>query len=301
MADQRTSFFDEISKNNLKSFLLLFLFGAFFVLIIYALVVIFGGGLFAIAIGIAIVAIYAIIVYTMGDRAVLALSGAKPADKKQYPVLYDIVDGLATANQIPVPKVYVINDQNPNAFATGRSRKASSIAVTTGLLNMMNRSELEGVIAHETSHILDSDIKVMMIAIIFAGAIGIIAAILRNAIFFGGVGGNRNAGVLILVALAIGVLAPILALLIRLAISRRREYMADANGARIIRDPDALASALTKIMNYEKNPQSAPMKNANEITANMYFATPFKVSSAWNWFSTHPPIEERIKRLKNMY
>jgi len=232
---------------------------------------------------------------------ILAISHAKEADQKQYPQLYSIVGSLAAANEIPMPKVYVINDPNPNAFATGRGKKAAAVAVTTGLLNMMSQTELQGVIAHEVSHIFENDIQYMMIAVAFAGAIGIISVFIRNIFFFGGMGNNRNGGVFVLVGLVIGLLAPIVALLIRLAISRSREYTADANGARIIRDPQALASALKKIMLYEKNPQSAPVKNANEITANLYFANPFNARSMLNIFSTHPPIEERIKRLEAMY
>ncbi len=296
------SFFDEIAKNRVTSILLFLIFGALFSGIVYLLVVLFGGGLFGLAVGTVIVVAYALFAYSMGDKMVLALSGAKEVTQQQYPNLYDVVEGLASANQIPVPKIYVINDPNPNAFATGKGKKASAIAVTSGLLSMMNKNELEGVLAHETSHILDGDILVMMVAIVFAGAIGIIAALVRNALWFGGFGNNRNnGGILVLVAIVVGLLAPLFALLIRLAISRRREYMADANGARIIRNPSALASALKKIQAYSASPKTAPMKHANEITANLYFSSPFKPRSMLNLFSTHPPIEERIKRLEAMY
>ncbi len=295
------SYFDEIAVNRFKSLILFAVFTLLFLGIIYLLMLLFGGGPILLAVGLVLILVYGLIVYFAGDRAVLALSKAKLADKAKYPVIYDTVEGLAAASQVPVPKIYIINDPNPNAFATGRNKKASSIAVTSGLLSMMNRNELEGVLAHEMSHVYNNDILFMMVAVVFAGAIGIISALVRGMFFFGGFGGRRNGGVLILVALVIGVLAPIFALLLRLAISRRREYMADANGARLIRNPGALASALTKIQAYTSNPQSKPMATANEITASLYFSSPFKAASVMNLFSTHPPIAERIARLKKMY
>ncbi len=295
------SYFDEIAVNRFKSLILFAVFTLLFLGIIYLLMLLFGGGPILLSVGLVLILVYGLIVYFAGDRAVLALSKAKLADKAKYPVIYDTVEGLAAASQVPVPKIYIINDPNPNAFATGRNKKASSIAVTSGLLSMMNRNELEGVLAHEMSHVYNNDILFMMVAVVFAGAIGIISALVRGMFFFGGFGGRRNGGVLILVALVIGVLAPIFALLLRLAISRRREYMADANGARLIRNPGALASALAKIQAYTSNPQSRPMATANEITASLYFSSPFKAASIMNLFSTHPPIAERIARLKKMY
>ncbi len=299
------SFFDEIARNMLKSSILMAIFAAFFIGIIYLFALYIGLGTFGLAIAIILVAIYGLFTYYSGDKFVLKMSGAKPADKRQYKVLYDTIEGLAVANQLPVPKVYIINDPNPNAFAMGRDKKHSSVAVTSGLLGMMDRSELQGVLAHEISHIYDNDIKFMLIAVVFAGAIGIIAGFVRMSMFFGGMGGgggrNNNGGLILLIALVIGLLAPFFALLIRLAISRRREYMADANGARITRDPHSLADALRKIGNYAKNPSSAGVKNASEVTAPLYFSNPLKVSSLANIFSTHPPIEERIKKLEAMY
>lgn len=298
------SFFDEIARNRLKSIALLLIFSVFFVGIIYLLVWLLGGGIFGLFIGFAVVLIYALFVYSTGDKFVLKISGAKEADKQQYSTLYNVVEGLAVANQIPMPKVYIINDPNPNAFATGRNKKHASVAVTSGLLSMMDRTELQGVIAHEISHIYDNDIQYMMVAVVFAGAIGIIAAVIRTMFFFGGIGGgnNRNnGGILLIVALVVGLLAPLFALLIRLAISRRREYMADANGARITRDPRALASALKKIQKYTATPQAQPVKHANEVTAPLYFSSPFKASNIMNIFSTHPPIQDRIDKLEHMY
>jgi heat shock protein HtpX len=298
-----SSFFDEIARNRLRSLLLMLLFGLFFLgIILLATWLLAGSGwlLFGLVIGAVVVALYAAFVYFLGDKAILRFSRAKEADKSKYPDLYSIVEGLASAAEIPTPKVYIINDPSPNAFATGKNKKASSIAVTTGLLGMMSREELTGVIAHEMSHVYNNDIQFMMIAVVFAGAIGLISIFLRNMLWFGG-GRGRNGGYLMLAAFAIGILAPIFALLIRLAISRRREYMADANGARMIRDPAALASALKKIQAYTASPRAVPVQHANEMTASLYFSNPFRARSIANIFSTHPPIDERIRRLQQMY
>lgn len=298
------SFFDEIARNRMKSVILLFLFGLFFFVVITLVAYLFG---FSLGVGLILagilIIVYGIIVYATGDKFVLKMSGAKEADKAQYPTLYSAVEGLAASEQIPMPKVYIVNDPNPNAFATGRDKRHASIAVTTGLLSMMDRQELDGVIAHESSHIGNNDIQFMMVAVVFAGAIGIVAGIIRMSLLFGGFSGGRgrNNGMLLLIGLVVGLLAPLFALLIRLAISRRREYMADANGARITRNPGSLASALKKIQNYTKAPNAQPVKHANEVTASLYFSNPFKSKSLMNLFSTHPPIEDRIKKLESMY
>ncbi len=297
------SFFDEISKNRLKSILLMSIFIAFFAAIVYAFIWVFGGGIFGFSIGILVIFIYAAIVYFYGDKMTLKVAGAKEADKTKYTSLYSIVEGLSAATQVPMPKVYIVNDPNPNAFATGRNKKISAIAVTSGLLAIMDKRELEGVIAHEMSHIADNDVQFMMIAIVFAGAIGLIAAVLRMSLFFGGfrrVEGEGGA-IILIVALVVGILAPIFALLIRLAISRKREYMADANGARLTRDPEGLADALTKIKSYTAQPNAQGVKAANEVNGSMYFSNPFRGKSILNIFSTHPPIDDRINRLKKMY
>ncbi|MGC8479333.1 MAG: M48 family metalloprotease [Candidatus Micrarchaeia archaeon] len=297
------SFFDEIAKNRLKSIILMAIFIVFFAAIVYAFVWVFGGGLVGFSIGILIILFYAVIVYFYGDKMTLKVAGAKEADKTTYASLYSTVEGLSAATQVPTPKVYIVNDPNPNAFATGRNKKVSAIAVTSGLLTTMNHRELQGVIAHEMSHIADNDVQFMMIAIVFAGAIGLIAAVLRMSLFFGGFRRVEGEGgiIILLIALAVGILAPIFALLIRLAISRKREYMADANGARLTRDPEGLADALTKIKNYTAQPNVKGVKNANEVNGSMYFSNPFKGKSIMNIFSTHPPIDERINRLKKMY
>jgi heat shock protein HtpX len=295
------SFFDEISRNRIKSVLLMILFGLLFAVIIFFLVFILGGGLFAFAIGILLVLAYAVFSYSYGSKFVLKVSGAQEADRGKYPDLYNVVEGLALATQTKMPKVYIMQDQNPNAFATGRNKNNAYVAVTTGLLAMMTKTELQGVIAHEMSHIQNNDIQFMMIAVVFAGAIGLMGALVRNAILFGGVGDRRNGGIIIIVGVVVGLLAPLFALLLKLAISRRREYMADANGARLIRAPMYLSSALKKIAAYEQKPNVPGMKKANEMTASLYFANPLSAKSVGNLFSTHPPIQDRIDRLDHMY
>jgi heat shock protein HtpX len=292
------SFFDQIVKNKLKSILLMAVFFVLFVGIIFIFSLFLGLGILGLAISFILVGIYAIFTYYAGDKIVLAVSQAKEADRKQYPGLYNIVEGLALSQLLPVPKIYIMNDPNPNAFATGRSPKHASVVVTTGLLQMMNKEELEGVLAHEMSHVGNNDIQFMMIAIVFAGVIGIIAMFFRSFLFFGG-GGRRDEGAFIIIALIVGILAPIAAALIQLAISRKREYMADANGARLTRNPKGLASALKKLEQYSKSPTSTPVKHATETTAPLYISNPLKNVS--NLFSTHPPIEDRIKILESMY
>ncbi len=297
------SFFDEIARNRAKSVLLMLLFGLLFAGVIYAFVILLGGGVFGFLVGIIIIIVYAAFSYHLGYKMVLKFSGAKEADKSQYSSLYNMIEGLSAAAAIPMPKVYIIQDPNPNAFATGRNKKTSAIAVTSGLLSTMDRDELTGVLAHETSHIANNDIQFMTIAVIFAGVIGLIAAYARMMFFFGPSfrNNNENGGIILLIALAIGLLAPLFAMLIRLSISRKREYMADANGARMTRAPMFLANALKKIQAYQNSPKPSPVKRANEVTAPMYFANPLSVKSISNLFSTHPPIEDRIKKLEEMY
>jgi heat shock protein HtpX len=297
------SFFDEIARNRLKSALLFFIFFVFFTGVILLFALFLGVGLIGgLIVGGAFVAVYAVFAYFMGGKMVLKISRAQKADPAQYHYLYDIVEGLSSATQVKMPEVYIINDPSPNAFATGRSRNHAYIAVTTGLLSMMDKRELQGVIAHELSHVADNDILYMLVAVAFAGAIGLIAAVIRNSVLFGGFrgGGRRNGDLIVIIALVIGILAPLFAILLRLAISRRREYMADANGARLTRDPHSLAGALTKIKDYTNSPQTRPVAHANDITSSLYFSNPLKGGIS-NLFSTHPPIDERIKRLEQMY
>ncbi len=288
---QRLDFHKEISKNNFKTYLLFLLFFALVFGLAYLLKLIFAASGFGILFFAGIIAIiYALVGYYTGDKIVLSVSKAKPADPKKYLYLHNVVEGLAIAAGVPKPKVYIINDPSPNAFATGRDPKHSSIAVTSGLLETLNREELEGVISHEMSHILNNDIKVMTMVSVLFGIVSIIADIGFRGILFGGGGNDDNKGNFLLMLIA---LAPLFAMLIQMAISRNREYLADSTGAKLTRYPKGLADALLKISKY-----SQPVKVADQGTAHLYISDPLKKVSSW--FSTHPPIEERVKRLLAM-
>ncbi|OGG53551.1 zinc metalloprotease HtpX [Candidatus Kaiserbacteria bacterium RIFCSPLOWO2_12_FULL_53_8] len=234
--------------------------------------------------------------YWFSDKIALASTGAKEADPVQYLELHRIVENLAITAGLPKPRVYIIEDQAPNAFAAGRDPKHAVIAVTTGLLATLDRSELEGVVAHELSHIGNRDILVMTVAVVLAGFIAIVSDIFLRMSFFGG--GNRdNKNPLLLIAgIAAIILAPIAAQLIQMAVSRKREFLADASGALLTRYPDALASALQKIASYP-----APMQRASNATAHLFISNPFGTHEAGQWltklFSTHPPTPERIAAL----
>lgn len=248
--------------------------------------------------------------YYHSDKLVIAISGAKPVEKRDAPQLYRIVENLAIAQGIPMPKIYIVNDSAPNAFATGRDEKHATIAVTSGLLEMLDNLELEGVIAHELSHIKNYDTRLMTVVVVLVGLVAILSDFFFRMQWFGGTGGNREerqgASIFVIFALLAAVLAPLVAYLIRLAISRRREFLADASAALLTRHPDGLASALEKIAAYTR-----PVKNASPATAHLYISNPFgdkKVATSvgrqggWfiNLFNTHPPIEERIKILRAM-
>lgn len=234
--------------------------------------------------------------YWFSDKVALSSTGAKEADPNQFRELHRIVENLSITAGLPKPRVYIIDDAAPNAFAAGRNPKNAVVAVTTGLLSRLDRSELEGVIAHELSHIGNRDILVMTIAVVLAGFIAMLADFFLRMSFYGG--GNRESRnpVMLIVGLVAIVLAPIAAQLIQLAISRRREFLADASGAILTRYPDALASALAKISAYE-----APMERASHATAHLFISNPFGAHEAGKFvaklFATHPPVEDRIRAL----
>lgn len=235
--------------------------------------------------------------YWFSDKIALAMTGAKPATRAEFFDLYTVTENLSIAAGMPMPKLYVIQDEAPNAFATGRDEKHAVVAATTGLLARLDRTELEGVIAHELSHIKNRDMLVMTVAVVLAGFVAIIADLfLRMSLHGGGNRDNNKGGAIFAILAIVGfILAPIAAQLIQLAISRRREYLADASGALLTRYPQGLASALQKISSFQ-----APMRKANHATAHLFIANPFGASakkSINGLFSTHPPVEERIKRL----
>ncbi|MGI9027320.1 MAG: M48 family metalloprotease [Candidatus Saccharimonadales bacterium] len=237
--------------------------------------------------------IYSVITYYAGAKMALAVNGAKEIQKKDNPRLYRIVENLAITNGMPMPKVYIMDDPAPNAFATGRDPKHSAVCATTGLMDIMTDTELEGVMAHELGHVKNYDIRVSMYAFALVSVISILADVILHMTFFSN-NDSRSPYVLILAIAAI-VIAPIAAGLIQAAISRRREYLADATGALTTRYPEGLASALEKIGQY-----GGTLKKQNSSTAHLFFANPLKKGSFAAMFSTHPPIEERVRTLRGM-
>lgn len=237
--------------------------------------------------------------YYYSDKIVLAMSHARPAEREEYAHLVNSVEGLALAAGIPVPKIYVIDDTAPNAFATGRNPEHAVICVTTGLLQKLNRVELEGVIGHEMAHIKDYDILFMAMVAVMAGTVVLISDWLLRTFWWGSRRRDRNGGnpIVLVIALVAAVLAPLIATLIQLAVSRRREFLSDAQGALLTRFPQGLASALEKI-----SADTEPLEAANKATAHLYIINPLREHGGFmnSLFSTHPPVEERIARLRAM-
>lgn len=235
--------------------------------------------------------------YWFSDKIVLKMYKAQQVTRESAPQLFEIVEKLATNAGLPMPKVYIMNNPTPNAFATGRNPKNGAVAVTTGIMKMLNRDELEGVIAHELSHIKNRDILVSTIAATLVGTITFVARMAGYAAMFGGSSRDDNRGGNVFYELALLIIAPIAAVLIQLAISRSREYMADEGGANITGKPLGLASALDKL---SKANEMLPMANAGASSAHMFIVNPLKGKSMMKLFSTHPPLEERIERLKEI-
>lgn len=242
--------------------------------------------------------------YWYSDKLVLKLTRAKPVTKEQSPELYNIVENLSITAGLPMPRLYMVDDPVPNAFATGRDSKRAVVAVTSGLLKILDRSELEGVLAHELSHIGNRDMLVSTFVVILVGFISLLSNWFLRSLWFGGSslgGGNRNrsgaGGIFMLVGIILAVLTPIVATIMQLAISRKREFLADASGALLTRYPEGLASALQKI-----HAHARPMKSVNNVTAHLWLADPNgkKIHGISKLFMTHPPIEDRIRALTGM-
>ncbi|MBS3167951.1 M48 family metalloprotease [Candidatus Woesearchaeota archaeon] len=292
----KTSFYDEIRSNKLKTTLLIILFSILLLFIGYVVgIIFFNNALLGLILAFFISFVLIMFSYFNGDSIVLKVSRAVEAKKPQYTYLINTVEGLAIAAGIPKPKVWVINDENPNAFATGRNPENSHVAVTTGLLNLMNREELEGVIAHELSHIKNYDIRYMMIVGVMVGMAVIISDFVFYGSLFGGGRNDRDGGnaVVLVIGIILAVLAPLIAELIKLAISRKREFLADASGAKLTRNPNGLANALKKLRDY-KGPA---LRGASKATSHLFISNPFKKT---DFFSTHPDINSRIQKLENM-
>jgi heat shock protein HtpX len=302
---------EQIAANKRKTVILFVVAIAFTALIGYAIgFLFFQGGVAGVVIATVLAVALSLGSYFAGDRIVLASTGAREVTAEQEPRLHNIVEGIAIAAGIPKPRVYVVPEQAPNAFATGRNPEHSSIAVTQGLLDIMNRVELEGVIGHEMSHVLDRDILVGTVVATVVGAAVLMSEFFMRSWFWSGgrMGGRRDGGdgggIVMLVLFAVGIvlliLAPLAGQLIKLSVSRNREYLADAQGVLLTRYPPGLISALEKI-------RDAPhaMRSANNATAHLWLEQPSRVpgqdtSTMEKLFSTHPPIEERIQRLKEM-
>ena len=238
--------------------------------------------------------------YWFSDKIVLKMSGAKQISRDDNRDLFDIMERLVHQIGLPMPKLYLINDASPNAFATGRNAKNSAVAVTTGLLNILDRRELEGVLSHELSHINNKDILISTLVVVLVGFVSLLSDFFLRATFFRSLGGgdnNNQAGTMMTIAgIILAILTPFVAVLIQLAISRKREFLADASGASLTHNPSGLASALEKI---SKN--VAPLKRASHATAHMYISNPYKRKKSTGFFAkifmTHPPVEERIRAL----
>lgn len=235
--------------------------------------------------------------YWWSDKIVLSMSHAEPVDRESNRELYTLVENLAITAGMPLPKIYIIQDEALNAFATGRNPEHGVICFTTGILARLSRVELEGVAAHELSHIKNRDTLVSTVVVILAGFISILADMFQRTLLFGGSrdSDNRNHGPLIIVGIVLSLLAPLAAFLIRMAISRKREFLADASGALLTRYPEGLASALEKISADPK-----PVDTASSATAHLYISNPFKSGSLMKLFMTHPPVEERLQALRDM-
>jgi len=243
----------------------------------------------------AIAAIYAVISYFSAGKMAVAINRAQQITKADNPRLWRTVENLTIATGLPMPKVYIIPDPALNAFATGRNPEHAIVAATSGLLEALDDQELEGVMAHELGHVQNYDIRVSMMAFALVTAIGLISDIFWRSQLFGGRDNNRGGGVIAIFAIAAAILAPIIANLLRLAVSRKREYLADATGALTTRYPEGLASALSKI-----GARGSVLKRQNTATAHLFFANPLSGGGIAKLFSTHPPVGERIKRLREM-
>lgn len=294
--------YSSISQNKLKTWLIIFLFIIFITTLLYIFGKASGYGLSYMGIGLIFAGIMSFVSYYYSDKIVLGLSNAKRIEKQDSPELFRIVENLSIGSGIPMPKVYLIQDASANAFATGRDPRHAVVAVTVGILEKLDKVELEGVIAHELSHIKNFDTRLMAVVAILVGFVVIIADFFMRSLWFGGrdrEGSNNQQMIFLALGIFFAVLSPLVATLIQLAVSRKREFLADASGALLTRYPEGLASALEKIAQ-----DKTPTKTATHATAHLYIENPFKGKSTKvmfaSLFNTHPPAEERIRILRSM-
>ncbi len=291
--------YSQITANKRRSFVLVFIFVGILVALGYILGIYWGSSPWTVA---GVIFLFstgsAFFSYFFSDKIALSLAGAKEIQEDDNPRLFRTVENLCIGAGLPRPKIFLISDPAPNAFATGRDPKHASIAVTTGLLEKLDKLELEGVIAHELSHIQNYDIRFMTLVVVLVGAVMIISDILMRSAYWGG--GRRRSergggGILLLVGILLAILSPLIAQLIKLAISRSREYLADASGVLVTRYPEGVAGALEKIGEYNME-----TRTASHAIAPLYFTNPFREGRWAEIFSTHPPVVERVRRLRAM-
>lgn len=292
---------ESILQNKLKTWLIMLLFAIFIPTIVYIFVKALGYSISYVWFALVFSIFASIGSYFYSDKLVLATSGAKETNKEEYPEYFSIVEKLSKEDNLPMPKLYVIKDESMNAFATGRGPQNAVVAATSGILSKLNRVELEGVFAHELSHVKNFDIRLMAVVSILVGFVALLSNMFTNSLLFG----NRDRdeknnlqAIFLIIGVILAILSPIAATLIQLAVSRKREFLADASGALLTKYPDGLAMALEKL---EKDNKS--LKTATNATAHLFITNPFKgkdLSGLANLFQTHPPIEERIRVLRSM-
>lgn len=294
-----TTMYNQIDSNKRRTWWLIFVFIVFVLVVGWLIGEWQGSGYGGLILAFILALIMTLFSYFQGDKVALITTGAKPIAKIDNPYVYRLVENLCITSGLPIPKIYLINDPAPNAFATGRDPKHASLALTTGIISQLANEELEGVIAHELSHIKNYDIRLMTIVIVLVGTIAIMTNWFYRGRFLGR--GRRDSGqagaIIMLFGLLALIFAPLIANLIKLAISRKREFLADASGVLLTRYPDGLANALEKITRYPD-----PLLRASPATAHLFISSPFGAAKKGinNLFSTHPPIEERIKKLRAM-
>jgi heat shock protein HtpX len=293
--------YERVDQNKRRSLLIMVLFIIFIVAFVWVLSELLGYGPGMVGIGLIFAGVMSFSSYWWGDKIILTISGARPADRTKDFNFYTVAENLSIAAQIPMPKLYVIEDSAPNAFATGRDPEHAVVCATTGLLKKLDRTELEGVVAHELSHIRNYDIRLMSIVTILVGMVVLLGDWLLRGAVYGrrGRGKGSASGLLMLLGIILAILSPLIAQLMRLAISRRREFLADASAVMLTRFPDGLARALEKI-----SQDKEPLEAANKATAHLYIINPLKgqklTAKFTKLFNTHPPVGERIRLLKEM-
>jgi heat shock protein HtpX len=309
MTVQRETFHQQIAQNKRRSILLVILIGIILSVLGYFAGLFFTGdatgALFFIPISVAVTAVIALGAYFSGDSLVLGASAAKEVDEQQAPQLVNVVREMSIAANVPPPRVYIIDDSAPNAFATGRDPEHASVAVTTGLLEKLDREELQGVLAHELAHVQNYDIRFSLLVGVMVGSIALLADIIARSALWGGIGrgGRREGGgggaaaILLVVGLVVAILAPFFARLVQMAVNRQREFLADATSVELTRNPYGLERALAKI-----GADQEPLEVANRATQHLYIVNPIKKldASAMGLFSTHPAIVDRINRLRRL-